>query len=155
MKTAAFAFVKGRFGGLLLAGLLTLTATPTFASANVDCVIDDRFIKFEMEAIAGRNGPIVQVNVGTIAIKPAGGITTSAPEIAFDRTHITQQWLYGDDLRLHFEINDEKARELIELVIQARLDKKREKYAGGYVLKVSRDGKSKELKGRIKECVAG
>jgi hypothetical protein len=49
-------------------------AAPAFASANVACAIDDKFIMFEMEAIAGRSGPITQVHVGNIEIKPAAKV---------------------------------------------------------------------------------
>lgn len=124
------------------------------ASANVDCSIEDRFIKFELEAIAGRSGPINQVNVGTIEIRPAA-MTLTAPNITFDRTHIVQQWTLGDELRLQVEADDEAAKQNVNLVIVARLNTKTDKYSGRYVLRVSRDGKTKELKGRIKECVAG
>ena len=132
----------------------TMLAVPALASANVDCTIDDKFIAFEMEAIAGRSGPIQQVHVGTIAIKPAAG-KLAAPQITFDRTHIVQQWSLGDDLRLQIETVDEAAKEAVNLVIVARLDSKLDKYSGGYVLKITRGGKTTEFKGRIKECQAG
>ena len=125
-----------------------------FASANVDCSIDDAFVKFEMEAIAGRSGPINQVNVGDIEIKPAA-MTLASPHITFDRTHIVQQWDFGGDLRLQIETGDESAKQNVNLIVIARLNGKTDKYSGRYVLRVSRDGKTKELKGRIKECVAG
>ena len=125
-----------------------------FASANVDCSIEDRFIKFELEAIAGRSGPINQVNVGTIEIRPAA-MTLTAPNITFDRTHIVQQWTLGDELRLQVEADDEAAKQNVNLVIVARLNTKTDKYSGRYVLKVYRAGETKEFKGRIKECVAG
>jgi hypothetical protein len=124
------------------------------ASANVDCSIDDANLTFEMEAIAGRGGPINQVHVGTIEIKPAA-MTLALPHITFDRTHIVQQWDFGDDLRLQIESRDETAKQNVNLVIMARLNSKTDKYSGRYVLRVSRDGKTKELKGRIKECMVG
>lgn len=133
--------------------LMTMCA-PAFASANVDCGIDDRFIKFEMEAIAGRTGPINQVNVGIIDIKPAA-IALTAPHIAFDRTHIVQQWILGDELHLQIETRDDAAKQDVTLVILARLNRKTDKFSGRYVLKVFRAGETKEFKGRIKECVAG
>jgi hypothetical protein len=133
---------------------LLLTTASAFASANVDCSIDDRFIKFEMEAIAGRAGPINQVNVGTIEIKPAT-MTLTTPHIAFDRTHIVQQWVVGNELRLQVEAGDDAAKQNVNLVIVARLNTETDKYSGRYVLRVSHAGATKEIKGRIKECVAG
>jgi len=127
---------------------------PAFASANVDCSIDDRFIKFEMEAIAGRTGPINQVNVGIIDIKPAA-ITLTAPHITFDRTHIVQQWILGDELQLQVETGDAAAKQNVTLLIVARLNRKTDKFSGRYVLKVYGASETKEFKGRIKECVAG
>ena len=131
-----------------------MMCAPAFASANVDCSIDDRFIKFEMEAIAGRTGPINQVNVGIMDIKPAA-VALTAPHITFDRTHIVQQWILGDELQLQVETRDDAAKQDATLVIVARLNRKTDKFAGRYVLKVSRAGETKEFKGRIKECVAG
>lgn len=125
-----------------------------FASANIDCAIDDAHLKFEMEAIASRSGPIQQVHVGGIEIKPAA-MTLAAPTITFDRTHLLQQWIQDGDLRLQIEVSDDAAKQNVHLVILARLDAKTEKYFDRYVLRVSRDGKTKELKGRIKECQAG
>jgi hypothetical protein len=125
-----------------------------FASANVDCSIDDRFIKFEMEAIAGRAGPINQVNVGSIDIKPAA-VKLAVPTMKIERPNLLQQWIQDGDLRLHIEVDDDAAKQNVNLVILARLNSKTDKYSGRYVLKVSRDGETKEFKGRIKECVAG
>ena len=120
----------------------------------MSCRIDDANLTFEMEAIAGRSGPINQVHVGTIEIKPAA-MTLALPHITFDRTHIVQQWDFGDDLRLQIEVGDDAAKENVNLVIVARLDAKTDKYSGRYVLKIWRDGKATELKGRIKDCEAG
>ena len=133
---------------------LALTTAQALASANIDCSIDDANLKFEMEAIASRSGPIQQIQVGTIAIKPAA-MTLAVPTIAFDRTHLLQQWIQDGDLRLQIEVSDDAAKQNVHLVILARLDSKTEKFFGRYVLRVSRDGKTKELKGRIKECQAG
>jgi len=140
------------FIALVFTAAVTLTSAPALASANVDCQIDDKFITFDMEAIAGRAGPIVQVNVGTIALKPAAA---KLPKLTFDRSHIVQQWTLDDDLRLQIEVVDDKTNEGVNLVLVARLDKKTEKYAGRYVLTITRGGKSVDFKGRIKECVAG
>jgi hypothetical protein len=124
------------------------------ASANVDCSIDDANLKFEMEAIASRSGPIQHVQVGTIAIKPAA-MTLAVPNVTFERVNLLQQWIQDGDLRLQVEVSDDAAKQNVHLVILARLDSKTEKFFGRYVLRVSRDGKTKELRGRIKECVAG
>jgi hypothetical protein len=133
---------------------LLLTASSALASANIDCSIDDAHLKFEMEAIASRSGPIQQIHVGSIAIKPAA-LKLAAPTMTFDRTNLLQQWIQDGDLRLHIEVSDDTAQQNVYLVILARLDSKTEKFFGRYVLRVSRDGKTGELKGRIKECVAG
>lgn len=140
----------------LAIGLLAvmLTATSALASPNVDCSINDKVIRFEMEAIAGRSGPIQQVHVGTIAIKQAAGRLAS-PQMTFDRRYIVQQWIHGGDLRLQIEVDDEAAKEVVNLVIRARLEDKLDTYRGGYVLKIWRGGMSMVFKGRIKECVAG
>ena len=128
---------------------------PAAASATVTCDIDDKFITFEMQAIAGSSGPIAQVQVGAIAIKPAANVNPVSPQLTFDHTHIVQQWSLDSDMRLQIEIGDAKAKQNVNLVILARLNEKTEKYAGQYILKIAIAGKTKELKGRIKECEAG
>lgn len=124
------------------------------ASANVDCAIDDANLKFELEAIASRSGPIQQIQVSSIDIKPAA-IKLAVPNIAFGRIDLIQQWIQGDDLRLQIEVGDEAAKQNVNLTIIAQLNGKTEKYAGRYVLKISHAGATKEFKGRIKECQAG
>jgi hypothetical protein len=132
-----------------------MPAAPALASANVSCLIDDNYLRFELEAIAGRAGPITHVQVGTIEIKPAAAVNLTSPRITFALTHIVQQWSLGGDMRLQIEIGDAAAKQNINLVILARLNEKTEKYAGQYVIKIAIAGKTKELNGRIKECEAG
>ncbi len=120
----------------------------------MSCLIDDAFLKFELEAIAGRSGPIVQVQVGAIEIKPAAA-KLKTPQITFDRPQIIQQWMLGKELRLQVEVTDEAANENVDLVILTQFNERQSKYFGRYVLKISSTGKTKELKGRIKECEAG
>ena len=130
-------------------------SAPALASANVSCSIEDKFISFEMEAIFGRSGPITQVHVGTMRIKPAANVKLVSPQLSFDHSHIVQQWSLDSDMRLQIEIGDAAAKQNVNLVILARLDEKTEKYRGRYILKLTRAGETKELKGRIKECEAG
>ena len=136
-----------------IAAWLLLTAS-AFASANVTCLIDDTNLNFELEAIAGRSGPINQVQVGSIAIKPAAA-KLAVPDITFDRSHIVQQWSLGGDFRLQVEVSDSTLQQNVNVVIFARLNTNTDKYAGRYVLKIWRDGKISEFKGRIKECEIG
>jgi hypothetical protein len=145
---------RGLTGFLLGIASLVLMTAQALASANVDCSIDDANLKFDMEAIATRAGPIQHINVGTIEIRPAA-MTLVAPGMSFDRAHLLQQWIQNGDLRLQIEVSDDKADQNVNLVIIARIDPKMEKYRGTYILRVTRDGKSNERKGRIKECVAG
>ncbi|MBI3705186.1 MAG: hypothetical protein HY244_15410 [Rhizobiales bacterium] len=139
---------------LCLVAWLAMSA-PAAASATVTCDIDDKLVTFAMQAITGRSGPITHVQGGTIEIKPAANVKLVPPQLTFDRTHIVQQWLLDRDLRLQIEIDNAEAKQSINLVILARLNRKTEKYAGQYVLKIAIAGKTKELKGRIKDCEAG
>ena len=129
-----------------------LVATPlAFASANIDCVIDDKNVKFVLEAIAGRTGPINQVNGGTLQVKPGKG-----PEVPVSMEHIAQQWIIDDDLRLQIKIEpDDPNGNSYDLRILARYDKKRDKYFGSYVLTMFGSGTEREFKGTIKSCLAG
>ena len=132
-----------------------MTAAPALASANVSCLIDDSYLRFELEAIAGRAGPITHVQDGAIEIKPAAAVKLTSPHITFDLTHIVQQWSLGGDMRLQIEVGDAEAKQNVNLVILAQLNEKTEKYSGQYILTIAVAGKTKELRGRIKECEAG
>ncbi|MEP7030246.1 MAG: hypothetical protein ABI830_04865 [Pseudolabrys sp.] len=132
----------------LISAYLAMSAT-AFASANVSCAIDDANLDFELEAIAGRSGPINQVQVGSITLK------AGTAKFVFDRSHIIRQWDYDGDMRLQIEVEDEPTKAHINLYIFARLNRKTDKYSGRYVLKISKAGAEKELKGRIKECEVG
>ena len=137
---------------ILLAITAWLLATPfAFASANVSCGIDDKNVKFFLEAIAGRSGPINQVNDASFLLKPA-----KMKPLKVNREHIAQQWIVGDDLRLQVVIESEDPNgNSFDLRIVARLDKKREKYSGDYVLTMIGSGAEREFKGKIKSCTAG
>ncbi len=119
------------------------------------CDIDDNFVAFEMQAIAGRAGPITQVQLGSIVIKPAVKVQLASPRLGFDHTHIVQQWSLGGDMRLQIEVGNAETKQNVNLIILARLNRKTEKYAGQYSLKITADGKIRKLNGRIKECEAG
>jgi hypothetical protein len=142
--------------GILVAMTAWLTATPfAFASANVSCVIDDKNLKFMLEAIAGRSGPIVQVSEASLRLKAA-----AAKPIAITREHIVQQWIAGDDFRLQIAIEGKNPdADSFDLVILGRLDRTGEKYsdkyAGSYELKISGRKGERELKGRIVKCEIG
>jgi hypothetical protein len=132
-----------------------MIALPAWASANVSCRIDDAVLNFELEAIAGRTGPITQVQVGKLKIKEAAAVKLQSPKITFDRSHIIQQWDLSDDLRLQIEVNDDAAHESVNLVILANRFKSRDKYSGRYVLKILAGGETKKFNGRIRQCEAG
>ena len=139
-----------KFGLILTAWLL---ATPfAFASANVSCGIDDKNVKFYLEAIAGRSGPINQVNDASFLLKPA-----KMKPLKVDREHIAQQWIVGDDLRLQVVIESKDPNgNSFDLRIVAKSDKKREDtYVGDYVLTMIGSGAEREFKGKIKSCTIG
>jgi len=68
------------------------------ASANVSRLIDDAYLRLELEAIAGRAGPITHMQDDTIQIKPAAAVKLVLLDITFYRTHIVQQWSLGGDM---------------------------------------------------------
>jgi len=140
---------------LLLALACIPIASPARASANVSCAIEDDFLNLELEAIAGRDGPITQVQVGKIAIKKAADFALAVTNVSFDKAQIIQQWMLGDDMRLQIGVANDQAKQAIDLVILARYDAKQDKYFGRCVLTLSRASVRKKLQGRIKQCEAG
>ena len=139
------------FGILCFTTAWLATAPFAFASANVDCVIDDKNVKFLLEGIAGRSGPINQVNGGSLKLKAGKG-----PEIPVTMEHLVQQWIIDDDFRLQIKIEAEDPNgSSYDLRIIARYDKRRDKYFGSYVLTMFGSGAEREFKGSIKSCLAG
>lgn len=132
-----------------------LLATPfAFASANVSCSIDDKNLKFDLEAIAGRTGPINQVNQASLRLKPS-----KSTAVAVTREHIVQQWIVGDDFRLQVVIESEDPNgDSFDLRIVARLNRSKyvvnyvPTYFGDYTLTLIGSGAEREFKGRIKRC---
>jgi hypothetical protein len=112
-------------------------------------------VSFDLDAIAGRAGPITQVQTGKIKIKAAAGPKLQTAAIAFDSSHIIQQWDLGDELRLQVEVTDDATKQTINLVILSRHARSRDKYSGSYILKVTADGETKKFSGRIRQCEAG
>ena len=140
-----------RFKVICLAATAWLLATPfAFASANVSCVIDDKNLRFHLEATAGRSGPIVHVNDATFRLKAAKA------SIRVTREHIAQQWIMDDDLRLQIVIESKDPNgDSFDLAIVARADSTHEKYTGTYVLTMIGSGAERKFKGRIRSCTIG
>jgi hypothetical protein len=73
---------------------LPLAAQNAFATGNLDCAIGDKQLSFELFALTGGSGGIVQVNQGSIEIK-IGDDKALRAKRAIELKHIEQQWIYG------------------------------------------------------------
>lgn len=131
-----------------LLGLL-LATQGAFATGNLDCAIDDRQVSFELFALTGGSGGIVQVNQGSIEIK-AGDDKALRAKRAIELKHIEQQWIYGKELRLRFSIADEKDELVASLILIGAYNADKDSYSGQYVLSVPQAGSEKQFKGRMK-----
>jgi len=108
----------------------------------------------DFDGIAGRSGPIYQLQEGSnsITIK---ALKLTKPKIDLKMENLVQQWVWDGDLRLQFEAEDEAAKESVNLVISAKLNLSQEKFFGTYKLIVTKNDDRKEFKGKIKSCEAG
>lgn len=136
--------------GLMVALLsLSLTAQSAFATGNLDCVIDDRQVSFELFALTGGAGGIVQVNQGSIEIK-VGDDKSLRSKRTIELKHIELQWIYGKELRIRFGIANDKDEPIASLILIGAYNADKDSYAGQYVLSVPQAGEEKQFKGRMK-----
>lgn len=128
---------------------LSLTAQSAFATGNLDCAIDDRQVSFELFALTGGAGGIVQVNQGSIEIK-IGDDKSLRSKRTIELKHIEQQWIYGKELRIRFGIANDKDEPIASLILIGAYNADKDSYAGQYVLSVPQSGEEKQFKGRMK-----
>lgn len=131
-----------------LLGVL-LAAQSALATGNLDCAINDKQLDFELFALTGGAGGIVQVNQGTIEIK-VGDDRALRAKRAIELKHIEQQWIYGKELRLRFGIANEKDEPVASLILIGAYNAGKDSYAGHYVLLVPQAGEEKQFKGKMK-----
>lgn len=128
---------------------LPLAAPSAFATGNLDCAIDDKQVSFDLFALTGGAGGIVQVNQGSIEIK-VGDDKALRSKRTIKLENIEQQWIYGKELRVRFGIADEKNEPIGSLVLIGAYNADKDSYAGQYVLTVPQSGSEKQFKGRMK-----
>lgn len=128
---------------------LSLTVQSAFATGNLDCAIDDRQVSFELFALTGGAGGIVQVNQGSIEIK-IGDDKALRSKRPIELKHIEQQWIYGKELRIRFGIANDKDEPIASLILIGAYNADKDSYAGQYVLSVPQAGEEKQFKGRMK-----
>lgn len=119
------------------------------ATGNLDCSINDKQLNFELFALTGGTGGIVQVNQGSIEIK-VGDDTTLRSRRAIEQKHIEHQWIYGNELRLRIAIPDTKGEPAGSLILIGVYKSADDSYAGRYVLSLDQAGGEKVFKGRMK-----
>jgi hypothetical protein len=130
--------------------LLATLASPASATATLTCDIKDANVTFDFVATTGReDGTIVGVVGGSLKMKGAKA------EVPVTFEHVAQQWSYEKDRRIGIRIDQDGDAPSFHLVIMAKSVGDEGKYAGGYVLKVLGDGKTKTYKGKVTNCQEG
>lgn len=119
------------------------------ATGNLDCAINDKNLDFSIFALTGSNGGIVQVNEGSIEVKTIDDKDTKSKR-AIGQKDISQQWIYGDELRLRLEIPDAKKETIGSLILIGKYKAADDSYAGRYVMLLDRPDGQKEFKGKMK-----
>ena len=155
MRTAAIASVT-----LLLAGVC-----PALATGNLSCHFGDRNLKFGAEATYSYGVGEGFVSFGGTLEVLAKGAPDDLRTLDLDLPHLTQRWLYANDLklRLYRERKDPAPHGYVELVIEAKQASKRNDeidYRGTYVLTLYHlpdgraEGKTVTLRGQAR-CSVG
>ena len=139
---------------VFLASFLVLAAVPASATGDLICSIDNSNLGFALFAATNReHGTIVNVAEGSLRLKSKTLLKVApgfAGELKVDRENIIQQWFLEGELRLAVNIDNEHGELLLAIVGQ--LNRKLERYAGRYVLKVSSAGDTRTVKGQIRSC---
>jgi hypothetical protein len=138
--------------GIWALAALLLAASPAGATANLECKIDDANLTFHLDGLAGDHGVIFQISTGTIRLKSRPQALPE--EIAFDKSHIIQQWSFGDELRIEVFVHGPTGQWVLDLAILAQRNRN-DAYRGRYLLDVSYAGGRRTLRGRIARCEAG
>lgn len=128
---------------------LPFAAPSASATGNLDCSIDDRQLNFEIFALTGGTGGIVQVNQGSIEIK-VGDDKVLRSRRAIEQKHIEYQWIYGNELRLRIVVPDAKGESAGSLILIGAYKSADDSYAGRYVLSLDQAGGEKVFKGKMK-----
>lgn len=128
---------------------LPLAAQSALATGNLDCAINDKQVSFELFALTGGAGGIVQVNQGSIEIK-VGDDKALRSKRAIELKNIEQQWIYGKELRVRFGIANDKDEPIASLILIGTYNADKDSYAGHYVLSVPQSGAEKQFKGKMK-----
>lgn len=121
--------------------LALLACTPAFASGGVHCSADANGVSFDVGGgvTRGMGGPLFSFE-GTLALK-ISGINADLAQTAFEREHVAQYWLDGEDLRLllYREREGDKPHGYVELTIETTArpgDDGEGMYDGRYTLSV-------------------
>lgn len=142
---------------LLLTPLLALTTLPAAATASLTCDANDRNVEFSLLGNVGQSiGANLQLTNGSIKLKAVRG---KNDEIEFDLegAHLVQQWVFEKELRIGVMTAEKNDVTLYLAIVaqQVKSNDEGDRYQGRYVLKVQSPKGTSDLKGRIKDCVAG
>lgn len=126
-----------------------LVAQNASATGNLDCSIDDNQLNFELFALTGGTGGIVQITQASVELK-VGDDKALRSKRAIEQKNIEQQWIHGNELRIQFGIPNTKGEPVGRLILIGTYKAADDTYAGRYALTVFRSGGGKEFKGRMK-----
>ncbi|WP_024576880.1 MULTISPECIES: hypothetical protein [unclassified Afipia] len=128
---------------------LPLAAQSAFATGNLDCAINDKQLSFELFALTGGAGGIVQINQASIEIK-VGDDKALWSRRTLELKNIEQQWIYGKELRVRFGIPAAKDEPVASLILIGTYKADDDSYSGQYVLSLPQSGSEKHFKGKMK-----
>lgn len=143
--------------------LCWFTASSAFATGNLGCEVDDATMSLNIESsiTTGLGEPMLNFR-GEVVLKDAS-ISKPLRHSNYDRTHLTQYWLEGKDLRLRLyqDIDGESSQGSIELIINTVSVGDEDGFAGRYDLIVydtagrkAGDARKSTFEGKI-SCFAG
>lgn len=152
-----------RFTSLFALGSCCVLSVPAMATGNLGCEVDDATMSLNIESSisTGLGEPMLNFR-GEASLKD-GSISEPLRNPKFDRTHLTQYWLGGPDLRLRLyqDIDGEISQGSVELIIKTESSDEEGGFAGRYTLMVydtagrkPGDAKESRFEGKV-SCFAG
>lgn len=112
-----------------------LAASPALASGGLSCEVKDEAVRFQAEGgvTRGMGGAVFSFR-GDLEIRDKA-VAADLRKISFERSHLAQYWLDGDELRLllYKEREGDVPHGYVEIVVRTTSDEEGS-YRGSYAL---------------------
>lgn len=125
----------------LLAALLVLHAGPAAATANLDCGIDDRAVRFELSGLMGRSGSGAILSFRSELRLVGRGTPRGPTRVVFSQDDVVQRWIVGGriDIALRRAWSRNGRKGTVTVILRTAVDEEELEAPGTYELIVTQE----------------